>query len=109
MDRHDRDLYWPTSIKYRIQWFPFLTVIEHTSNILEPNKWLIPSLLNSFSMFQLRIFYDKHNEEENIVDSIVIKCSHYNKGTGLHIKNTTIEEMITKFLLNAILHHVGMS
>ena len=32
-----------------------------------------------------------------------------NKETGLYLRNTTIEEMITKFVLNTILHHVVMS
>ena len=60
-------------------------------------------------MFQYHIFYDKHSEEEEVVVNIAIKCSNYNKDTGLHLKDTTIEEMIIKFVLNAILHHVGMS
>ena len=37
-------------------------------------------------MFQLRIFYDKHDKEDNVVYSIAIKCSNCNKYTGLHIK-----------------------
>ena len=48
---HGDNSYWTTSIKDTIQWFPFLAIIEHTANILEPNKWLIPSLLKVFSMF----------------------------------------------------------
>ena len=59
-------------------------------------------------MFQLRIFHDKHKEEDNLVEAIAIKCSNCNKDTGLYLKDITIEEMITKFLLNEILHHVGM-
>ena len=43
--RHDRNLYWPTPIKDTTQWFTFITIIEHTVNILNPNKRLIPSLL----------------------------------------------------------------
>ena len=58
--------------------------MEHTANILEQNKSLIPSLLNVFSMFHLRIFYDKHNEEENILYAIDIKFSNCNKDTGLY-------------------------
>ena len=27
--------YWPTSIKEIIQWFPFLTIMEHTANMME--------------------------------------------------------------------------
>ena len=41
IDRHDSNLYWPTSIKDTIQWFPFLTIIEHSENIQKPNKGLI--------------------------------------------------------------------
>ena len=40
--------------------------------------------------------------------AIGINCINCNKDTGLHIKNSTIEEMITQFVLNKILHHVGM-
>ena len=90
IDCHDSDSYWPTSIKDTIQWFTFITIIEHTANILDPNKWLIPSLLKVFSMFQLSLFYDKHNQEENVVDAIAIRCINCNKYTGLMIKNTTI-------------------
>ena len=32
--RHYSDLYWPTSIKYTIKWFPFLTIKEHTVIII---------------------------------------------------------------------------
>ena len=32
---HDIDLYWPIIIKDTIQWFPFLTIIEHTANIIK--------------------------------------------------------------------------
>ena len=49
-------------------------------------------------MFQLRLFYDKHKEEVNIVDVIAIRCINFNKDTGLHIKFSKIEGMITKFV-----------
>ena len=34
-NRHDNDDYWTTSIKDTIQWFPSLTIMEHTENIME--------------------------------------------------------------------------
>ena len=61
IDIHESDLYPPTSIKDTMQWFTFLTIMEHTANILNPNKGLINSLLKVFDMFQLRLFYDKHD------------------------------------------------
>ena len=48
IDIHDSNLYWPTSIKDIIQWFPFIAIMEQTANILNPNKGLIPSLLRFF-------------------------------------------------------------
>ena len=34
LHRVDSGDYWPTSTKETIQWFPFLTITEHTANIL---------------------------------------------------------------------------
>ena len=51
---HDSDEYWPTSIKDTIQWFTFLTIMEHTENIMGTNNGLISSLLKLFAMFELR-------------------------------------------------------
>ena len=53
----DSDDYWPTSIEETIQWFPFLTIMEHTENIMETNNGLISSLLKVFAMFKLRLNY----------------------------------------------------
>ena len=108
IDRHDINSYWRTSIKYIIQWFPFLIIIDHTKNLLKPNKGIIPSLLKVFSMFQLRLFYDKKYKEEKYLEAMAINCINCNKNAGLCIKNRTIEGIITKFVLNSILHHVGM-
>ena len=92
IDLHDSNFYWTTSIKEKIHWFPFFTIIEHTANILKPNKGLITSLLKLFAVFQLRLFDDKHNEEDNVVGSISIRCIKCNKDTGLHIKLKELKE-----------------
>ena len=42
------------------------------------------------------------------MEAIVIRCINCKKETGLYLGTSTLEEIITKFLLNAILHHVGM-
>ena len=55
-------------------------------------------------MFELRLHY----EEEKLY-VISIRCINYKTETGLFLKNTTFDEMITKFVLNEILHHVVMS
>ena len=59
-------------------------------------------------MFQLRLFDYKEDKEGKFVDIIAIIWIICKKETGLYLRNSTIEEMITKFLLNEILHHVGM-
>ena len=60
-------------------------------------------------MFQMHLFYYKHNEEDNVVEAIFIKCSNCDRSTGLFLKDKTAEEMITKFVLNVVLYHVGFS
>ena len=77
--------------------------MEHTANILKPNKGLISSLLKVFDMFGFRLINDI-----NKVEDIAIRCINCKKETGLYLGTSTLEEMITKFMLNAILHHVGM-
>ena len=37
-------------------------------------------------MFQLRLFYDKHYEEVNVVGALAIRCRNRNTDTALHIK-----------------------
>ena len=78
--------------------------MKHTANILNPNKGLITSLLKVFVMFELSLVYERDK-----VESIAIMCINSKKGTGLYLRTPTLEEMITKFVLNAILHHVGTS
>ena len=82
--------------------------MEHTENIPKTNKGIIPSLLKVSAMFQLRLFDDKQNEQQKVVEILDIRCINSKKGTGLYLRNSTVEKMITKCLLNAILHHVGM-
>ena len=78
--------------------------MEHTENIMETNNGLISSLFKVFSMFELRL-----NCDEEKMDVIYIGCINCKIETGLYLKNTTFDEIITKFVLNAILHHVVMS
>ena len=55
-------------------------------------------------MFVLRLSYDIDK-----VEAIAIRCMNCKKDTGLYLRTKICEVMITKFVLNAILHHVGMS
>ena len=60
-------------------------------------------------MFQCRLFDGRLDEEVSVVDIIAIRSINYNKETGLYLISSTIEEIITKFVLNAILHRAGLS
>ena len=48
-------------------------------------------------------------DNKDKLDAIAIRCINCKKSTGLFLGNSKFEEIITKFVLNAILHHVGMS
>ena len=78
--------------------------MEHTKNIINPKQDLITSLLKLFAMFQLRLIDDRDK-----VESIVIRCINCKKEMGLYLRTSKFEEIITKYVLNAILHHVGVS
>ena len=77
--------------------------MEHTANIINPNNGLIPSLVDLFSMFDFRLFHDIDK-----VKAISIRCINCKKETGLYLGTSTLEEIINKFVVNAILYHVGM-
>ena len=55
-------------------------------------------------MFELHLIGDKEK-----LEVIAIICINYKRDTGLYLQNSIFEEMITKFVLNEILYHVGMS
>ena len=78
--------------------------MEYTSNIMDTNNGLISSLLKVFAMFYLGL--DCEGEK---LDVISIRCINYKIETGLYLKNTTFDDLITNSVLNTILHHVGMS
>ena len=58
-------------------------------------------------MFEIRLMY-----KEGILDVVYLKCINCKRETGLDSKtnfNWVYDEIVTKFVLNAMLHHVGMS
>ena len=76
-----------------MQWFPFLTILEHTVHNIKPNKGLFPSLLKVSAMFELHLIDDKDE-----VEAIAIRCINCKKETCLYLRTSTFEEMITKFV-----------
>ena len=99
-------MYWPIKIKYTIQWFPFLSILEHNASNSEADISLLPSLLIVFEMIQMCLLYYEHNEEDNFMEAIAIKCTNFQRSTGLYLKDKIVEEMFSQFVLNSVLHHV---
>ena len=107
INRFDNHKHCPVSVKETIQWFPFLTIMEHTANKIQYDKRLISSLLNMFSVFEIRLIYG-----DEYLDTLSIKCINYKIKTGLNSETSftwVYDEIVTKFVLNEMLHHVGMS
>ena len=63
-----------------------------------------------FSMFQMCFKYDNERDDENDAMIITIRCSICGNQTGLSIDNmnTNYKDIFTLFVLNRLLHHVGM-
>ena len=70
---------------------------------------MLTFLFKSFVVFNMSLWYDNENLEENVVDNIGLRCSNCGKITSLSLKNTNDKDMVTKFVLNSMLHHVGLS
>ena len=64
--------------------------MDNTAGIIETDILLITSLLKFFVMFQMRLFYYEHNEEDHVVGAISIKCSNCDRSTGLFLKDKTV-------------------
>ena len=62
-------------------------------------------------MFQMRFLYDNEHDDQNNVKIIAIRFSNCGKETVLSMKktNTNYKYIIPSFVLNTLLHHVGMS
>ena len=68
---------------------------------MENINGLISSLLKVVAMIELRL-----SREEVIVDAVSLKCINFKRKTGLDLKINSLvfDEIITKFVLNAILY-----
>ena len=79
--------------------------MKHTENYME-NNGLISSLLKVFAMFEIRLNY-----KGGTLDIVSLKCINCKRETGLDSETSfswVLDEVITKFVLYAILNHVGM-
>ena len=84
--------------------------MDYATDRIENEIIILPSLLKIFSMFQIRCWYKKGYDDENKVENIAIRCSNCGKETMIYMDNmnTTYQDIITSFVLNTMLHHVGV-
>ena len=111
IDCHDIIDYWPKIIREGTNWLSFLNIMEYTTDRIENETTLLTPLLNMFSMFHICCWYNKWHDDQNKVEYIAIRCSSCGKQTGLSMDdmNTKYKDTTTSFVLNTVLHHVGMS
>ena len=64
-----------------------------------------------FSIFCINFWYNKGHDDQNKVEHIDIRFSNCVKETGSYMDdmNTQNKDIITSFVLNTVLKHVGMS
>ena len=79
--------------------------------MIDNEKTLLLSLLKIFSMFQMSLWYDKEPDDQIDLKSIAIRYMNRGKETGssMNNMNTNYKYIITSFVLNEVLDHVGMS
>ena len=78
-----------------------------TGNDMQNDTHLTSSLLKMFSLFEIRLGCGDDN-----LDTLSLNCINCKKEKGLKSKTgfkDFYDKIITQFLLNAMLHHVGMS
>ena len=81
--------------------------MEYTGNVMQDDTHLTSSLLKMFSMFEILLSCGDDN-----LDKVCLKCVNCKKETGLNAETGFKEfydEVITQFVLNSMLRHVGMS
>ena len=62
-------------------------------------------------MFQIRFWYNKGQDDQNKLEHVEIRCNNCGKQNGVYMDdmNNKYKDIITSFVLNTVLHHVGIS
>ena len=80
--------------------------MEYTGNDIKKDTPLTSSLLKMFSMFEICLSCGDVN-----VDEVSLMCINCKRKTRLQPKygKEFYDKMMTPFVMNSMLHHVGMS
>ena len=77
-----------------MQWFTFITIMEHTANKMQENKGLISSLLKMFAMFEIRLSFVDED-----LDTLSINFINCKRKRGLNSETNftwVYDEIVTK-------------
>ena len=88
-----------------------LYIMEFTGDRIDNDKNIVLSLLKLFSMFKIKFWWNPGEYEIKYTGiKITIRCGNFGKETMIYvgIMNTKYQDIITTFVLNTMLHHVGM-
>ena len=58
----------------------------HAEYNIDTQITILLFLLKFFATFNMRLWYEKENLEENVVNNISIRCINCGKTTGLYVK-----------------------
>ena len=59
IDPNDKTEYWTKIIMESLNWLTFLDIMDFTEDRIENDKNLLPSLLKTFTMFNIKCWCDK--------------------------------------------------
>ena len=86
--------------------------MDFTADKIENDINLFPSLLKFFTMFKIKCWWNKKEKDDpkQTPEKFAIRYTSYGKETMIYldILETYYQEIITYFVLNTMLHHVGM-
>ena len=94
-----------------LNWLPFLDIMEFTADRIYNDENLLPSFSRQFTMFRIKCWWNKREDYlKETVEKVAIRCSNCGKETiiDVDVLDTTYQEIITTFVLNTMLHHVGI-
>ena len=95
-----------------LNWLTFLDIMDFTTDRIENDKNILPSLLNFFTNFKIKCWWNKKEKDDlkQTVEKFAIIYSHCGKETMIDVDllENDYQEIITTFVLNTMLHHIGM-
>ena len=64
-----------------LNWLPFLDIMEFTTDRINNDKNLLPSLLKTFTMFKIKCWWNKKEKYDlkQAVERVAIRCSNCGK------------------------------